>query len=494
MSLSIDQQTASTFYKYGKDTFVEAGGQFHHQEEISIGSGVTILAHYWLNIITSGSGQIPKIIIGDGCKCDHGFIVSALNRIELERNVTIGPYVFISDTDHEYRNVGKPVTAQWLAKTSGEVFIGEGVQIGAGSVISGNIRIGKGSIIRPGSVIEQDVPEHCVVSGAPARIVQVYDFSLEKWVDVSEDVYVSQMEPKHDPPLLSICIPTYNRSSNLDRCLHAILSQLKDDSSVEVLVSDNASTDDTPEIVRRYAARYPYLKYSRNSENIGADRNIYHVMRQAHGSFIKMQGDDDYFVEGTLIPLIDIVKKHRECGIIHIHVHNNDRRVYQTEGMQEFLRASTIMSTFISGIILRKEDLEQVEEPTKFIESTLNQMYLQYAILSKNPKFCVVNQSMFYYGANQPSGYNFGEVVFRSYQSILRYFIGKGLTEDDVRAEKSRSLFNFILPWYRGIIANRYGTDTDRFEEIFTEHYRDEPYYEQVLNEIHAICAAAKRT
>ncbi|OAB35632.1 hypothetical protein PMSD_13025 [Paenibacillus macquariensis subsp. defensor] len=121
MVLSIDQQTAATFYKFGEDTLLEAGGQFHHQQEISIGSGVTILAHYWLNIIISGSGHLPKIIIGDGCKCDHGFIVSALNRIELERNVSIGPHMYISDTDHEYQNVGKPVTAQWLSNTSGEV-------------------------------------------------------------------------------------------------------------------------------------------------------------------------------------------------------------------------------------------------------------------------------------------------------------------------------------------------------------------------------------
>ncbi|MFD0717405.1 glycosyltransferase [Paenibacillus sp. GCM10027626] len=492
MSVSIDAQTASTFYSYGKNSSLEVGGQFYHPEEISIGSDVSIRRNYWLNIISPGVERKPKIIIGDGCRCDEGLIISALNQIVLEQGVIIGPRVFISDTDHEYRQVGKPVTAQGLIEARGEVFIGERVRIGTGSVISGNIRIGRDSIVQPGSVVEHDVPEQCVVGGAPARIMQIYEPALDKWVDVGSKPPHNEMlmiPRQQRPPLLSICIPTYNRASDLDCCLNSILSQLTKDLPVEVIVSDNASTDESPQVISRYAALYPCLKYSRNSENIGADRNIYHVMRQAQGTFIKLQGDDDYCLEGTLIPLIEVVNNHRDCGIIHIHVHNNDRQVYTGEGASAFLNASSIMSTFISGMIVRKEDLDQVEEPTKFIDSCFNQAYLQYAILMNNPKFCVVNWSMFRFGNNQPSGYNFGEVVFRSYQSILTFFIGKGLTEDDVRAERRRSLFHYILPWYRGIMTYRYQTDTERFEEIFSEHYQDEPYHEAVLSEIRALKA-----
>ncbi|BBI33988.1 glycosyltransferase [Cohnella abietis] len=494
MSESIDPQIASTFYQYGKASYLDVGGQFYYPEEISIGSDVSIHGYYWLNIIAPGVGSKPKIIIGDGCTCDEGLIISALNRIELKRDVIIESRVFISDTDHEYRQVGKPITAQSIIETSGVVCIEEGVRIGANSVIVGHIRIGRGSIVLPGSVVEQDVPEQCIVGGAPAQIVQIYEPVLDKWVDVGKKTnYPTPLFTlKQPPPLLSICIPTYNRSANLDRCLHSILTQIKTGTPVEVLVSDNASTDDTPEVVRRYAARYPFVKYSRNSENIGADRNIYHVMRLAQGTFIKMQGDDDYCVEGTLMPLIDVVRNHSDCGIIHIHTHNNDRRVYTAEGAQAFLSSTAIMSTFISGMILRKEDLEQVEQPDLFLDSSFNQMYLQYAILTKNPKFCVVNWSMFHFEGNQPSGYNFGEVVIRSYQSILSHFIGKGLTEDNVREEKMRALYSYILPWFRGIIANRYRTDISRFEDIFSEHYRDEPYYEQALSEIRTLTASSQ--
>jgi abequosyltransferase len=494
MSASIDSQIASTFYKYGENSHLDVAGQFHHPEQISIGSDVMIRGYYWFNIINASSAGQPKIVIGDGCESAEGLIISALNRIELEQNVIVESRVYISDTDHEYRQMGTPVLAQGLTQTSGEVFIGEGVRIGADSVITGNIRIGRGSTVLPGSVVEQDVPEHCIVGGSPARIMQRYVPELEKWLDVSQRIDSDDglTERIKKAPLLSICIPTFNRSTNLDRCLHSILTQLTDDiqDRVEVLVSDNASTDNTPDVVQRYLDRYPCLKYSRNQVNIGADRNILHVMGLAQGTFIKMQGDDDYCVEDTLGPLIDVVDSHRECGIIHIHVHNNDRRIYVAEGAQAFLDASSMMSTFISGMILRREDLEQVEDPTKFIDSSFNQMYLQYAILMRNPTFCVVNWSMFRFESNEPGGYNYGEVVFRSYQSILRHFIGKGLTENDVRREKGRSLFNYIIPWYSGIITNRYSTNTEHFEEIFSEHYHDEPYHEQVLGRLRAIKAS----
>lgn len=494
MTVPIDPLTASTFHSFGEGAFVEAGGQFHRQHDIDIGRDVVLRAHFWLNIIPGGSEPGPKIRFGDGCVCERGLIVSALNLVELEAGVRVGPHVFISDTDHEYREIGLPVAAQGLSRTDGRVLIGEDTEIGAGAVIAGNVRIGRGSVVLPGSVVAEDVPDRAIVSGSPARIVGMREDDAgapppARSGDAAA-AHEEETKERETPPLLSICIPTYNRASNLDRCLGAILSQLQPGHAVEVVVSDNASTDETPEVIRRYAERYACVRGIRNPENIGADRNIAQVMRAGRGTFIKMQGDDDYMVPGALAPLLETVAGHPDCGIIHIFVHNDDRRIFRGEGMGAFLRASTIMSTFISGMIVRRQDLEQVEDPDKFIASSFNQMYVQYAILQRNPKFCVMHRSMFYYEANQPSGYNFGEVVFRSYQRILRYFIGRGLTEEDVRMDKSRALFQFILPWYRGIMYGRYATDTSGFEALFTEHYAEEPYYAQTLAEIRAIQTA----
>lgn len=473
MTATISPQLASELYQYGTECCIHADGQIEHPKAVAIGNKVTLDKHYWLNAIETDTVEDPKIIIGDGCKSEIGLSISAHTRIHLERNIMIGAHVYITDADRQYQQVGNSVLDQGISENSDGIFIGEGVTIGARAVISGNVRIGKGSIIESGSLVEEDIPENCIARGIPAKIFQIELPQLEQ-----------------EPPFLSICIPTYNRADNLDICLQAIFSQLEDTVSVEVLVSDNASTDNTREVVERYAARYPVLRYSCNAANIGADRNIYQVMQQAQGKFIKMQGDDDYWVEGTLMPFIGIIKNHQDCGIIHISVHNRDGRVYKGHGAAEFLEATSMMSAFISGMILRKEDLDKVEEPDRFLISSCNQMYLQYSILMNNPAFCVVNWGMFRFQGNPPTGYNFGKVVFEGYQSILKYFIGKGLTEEQVSKEKERSLFGYILPWYRGIVQNGYNADVSGFEEIFSAHYHDEPYYQNILNQIKMLAVA----
>lgn len=475
MSHSLELETVSSFYHYGKNTFISANGQFEHPEFILIGDRVSIKEDYSIKSVKKDGLHEPQIIIGDDCQCEQGLTLHSINRIVIERNVTVGCNVSISDTQHEYRQVGIPVSAQGWVEPAGEVFIGEGTLIGDGTVIAGNIRIGKHSIIHPGSVVEQDIPENCVAGGSPAQILQI---TPKK----------KNLLPE-SPPLLSICIPTYNRAASLDHCLASIFSQLQHDSSVEVIISDNASTDDTPQVIARYAARYPCLKSFRNSTNIGGDRNICLVAHLAKGKFIKWQGDDDYFVENSILPLLDDIKNHMQCGIIYLNVHNHDGQVFTAEGASAFLKTTGIMSTFISGIILRKRDFEQIKEPFLFIDSSLNQAYLQYEILTSNPHFCVVNRRMFNFSGNPPAGYNLGEVVFRNYQTILRHFLGRGLTEEDIRQEKKASLFNYILPWYKGIMRDHAPVVTEDFEDIFKEFYAEESYFEEVLQHIATIKA-----
>ena len=73
-------------------------------------------------------------------------------------------------------------------------------------------------------------------------------------------------------PILTIGIPTYNGSKTIRNMLDILLPQC--DSRVEVFVSDNCSTDSTPEIIRQYQKTYNNVTYSKNETNIGTDRNI----------------------------------------------------------------------------------------------------------------------------------------------------------------------------------------------------------------------------
>jgi glycosyltransferase involved in cell wall biosynthesis len=86
-------------------------------------------------------------------------------------------------------------------------------------------------------------------------------------------------------------LPVYNGANYLQACLDSLLHQAWED--FELIVSDNASTDDTEAICRAYAANDPRIRYRRNATNIGSARNYHRVFELARGEFFKWCSHDD---------------------------------------------------------------------------------------------------------------------------------------------------------------------------------------------------------
>lgn len=114
------------------------------------------------------------------------------------------------------------------------------------------------------------------------------------------------------PPLLSICIPTYNRAPYLKELLDSIVCQFNDPeiyNHVEIIISDNASEDNTAEMVAEYQKKYKNIRYSRNKENIGAIRNILTVSGLSTGEYLWVFSDDDLHTGESLKTVIEFIKK-----------------------------------------------------------------------------------------------------------------------------------------------------------------------------------------
>lgn len=98
-------------------------------------------------------------------------------------------------------------------------------------------------------------------------------------------------------PLVTVALPTYNRARYLDRFFSHHLETLEAQGiDFEILVSDNASTDETPEIVARWARADRRIRPVRQSENIGAYGNFLYCYRQGRGQFTVWVGDDDLLI------------------------------------------------------------------------------------------------------------------------------------------------------------------------------------------------------
>lgn len=124
-----------------------------------------------------------------------------------------------------------------------------------------------------------------------------------------------------EKPLLSVCIPTYNRASSLKRCLDIIYGQLVEESCrgiVDVVISDNASTDETESLVRKYAVMHGNLSYYKNEANLGFDRNLDNVLTRAQGKFRWVMSDDDYIIDGAVKIVLEVIKKYHDVSFVGI--------------------------------------------------------------------------------------------------------------------------------------------------------------------------------
>jgi glycosyltransferase involved in cell wall biosynthesis len=92
-------------------------------------------------------------------------------------------------------------------------------------------------------------------------------------------------------PLVTIGLPVFNGEKYLERSLDAILAQTYE--NIELVISDNASTDRTESICRRYAAKHQKIRYSRNDANIGVFRNNNKVIELGTGEYFMLAGHDD---------------------------------------------------------------------------------------------------------------------------------------------------------------------------------------------------------
>lgn len=108
-----------------------------------------------------------------------------------------------------------------------------------------------------------------------------------------------------DKVKVTIGIPVYNGEDFLEKAVDSLLSQTYKD--FELIISDNASTDRTEEICRRYVAQDPRVKYVRNTENLGAAKNYNQLVDMAKGEYFKWAAHDDVCLPTFLEKCVEVL-------------------------------------------------------------------------------------------------------------------------------------------------------------------------------------------
>lgn len=185
---------------------------------------------------------------------------------------------------------------------------------------------------------------------------------------------------------LSVAIPTYNRGELLQANLQNLISQISDlGEPVEVVVSDNASSDNTESIVATLVADGGPVVYFRNATNLGMDENADLAIRRSRGDYVLLFGDDDILESGALSAVLRCLTEYPDIGIIYLNFRifdtslerevdfrdvafdNIDGDTYFPDGFDVVRQTKKIFAA-ISGGVYRRQ-LWESADPSRFYGS-----------------------------------------------------------------------------------------------------------------------------
>lgn len=232
-------------------------------------------------------------------------------------------------------------------------------------------------------------------------------------------------------PLLTIAIPTYNRSGYLKELLDALYPQVAAFPQVEVLLCDNASPDATAALTAAEQARFvaagAQLRVHRHPTNIGSDANFASCFRLARGRFFWMCGDDDIIDDGALAQIVPLLENTPDLDMVYAtsygfrdgqdyrQVRAGDpfgRTVQSYTDALPFARVVNVMFTFISALIVNRERLLTVmrEPPEAFLSTNLVQLSWALPLLNVHRRSFVLWTRPVAGRQGNANGYSLGRV------------------------------------------------------------------------------------
>lgn len=171
------------FGEFGRNSIIVfPADTIFNERYIHIGEGTMIGAH-----VTLSAGMVPGqqcvtdpvVRIGDRCLIGKGTGIVGHLSIEIGNDVWTGQHVYITDQNHGYKDISRPISQQTMPEQP--VVIGDGSWIGHGSVVLPGARIGRHVTIGANSVVVGELPDYSVAVGAPARVIRRY-VDGEGWV------------------------------------------------------------------------------------------------------------------------------------------------------------------------------------------------------------------------------------------------------------------------------------------------------------------------
>lgn len=297
-----------------------------------------------------------------------------------------------------------------------------------------------------------------------------------------------------DKPLLSVCIPTYNRAEYLKKSIESIICQDEfKNKQVEIVIADNASTDNTEIMVKPYAQKYENIFYYRNGENINND-NFPFVLSKGNGILRRLCNDTLCFEAGALKYICDVIKKYEQKKPYICWLGKEGRPDIERVKFREGIRTTSYWITAIACFSIWDNECDKIETDTYGAELLLWQVRKTLELSSKKDDMLLINKALTSTQTVYKKNISYGlyHVFFENYFTLLNpYFENEKLTEEDKEYLEKDLLLNFFPDWcVKWKLQNttlQYSKIEDLCEMVY-QQFHTKPYwkeYERKFNQIY---------
>lgn len=306
-------------------------------------------------------------------------------------------------------------------------------------------------------------------------------------------VYTKKLEGQHDMNKqfkISICIPTYNRAKYLKDAIESILTQ--ENTNVEIVVSDNASTDNTEELIEYFQKENPNITYFRWDENMGPDKNFLKAVEIASGEYCWYLGSDDTLKAGSIAKVYeainyahDIVLCNRticnlkmepitNCFWLESEIGDTTFNLVNNQEIKRYFdtaRSIGALFSYLSSLIFRRDRWNNIHFDKKFGNTGYSHVYMLLSIL--NTKRCslrYIEQPLVntrfgndsFLQAGQDSVVNRVLIDFNGYVLFAEHFFSNDLI---LKKAFCRVLI-YEYPWYRILRIRLVASSHDKWNLI----------------------------
>lgn len=274
-------------------------------------------------------------------------------------------------------------------------------------------------------------------------------------------------------PLLTIAIPTWERAQTLNKALSNLLPQVVEfKNEIQVVISDNASIDNTQQIVSVWISKFSEIDilYNRNSKNIDFFGNFAKCRELAFGEYIWLLSDDDFVFPNLIKNIIYTIKNNKDLAVIYLKNANDSSGFNQILlQKEEFIKTETNAISLISKCIFFN-----IKSNDKIlIEQYRNNAFIGFIFLlnsfNHSNKVIIIRGKSLKVGQDKPKGYKYFDVFINHMQDVINYMEKIGISRLTILTYRNKYLLHFLLPIFLIYKAEQklsFGTFTE--EEIAT--------------------------